>query len=84
MPVSTVKVSKKFQIAVPSAARAALNIDSGDELIVDVQDGILVLVPKPVNYTEALAGMGREIWEKLDSGQYIAGERQSWENSAKS
>lgn len=41
----TVKVSSRYQIAVPRIARERLNIKSGDSLLVDVQDGLFLLTP---------------------------------------
>ncbi|MCB9159334.1 MAG: AbrB/MazE/SpoVT family DNA-binding domain-containing protein [Caldilineaceae bacterium] len=40
-----VKVSSRHQISLPSAARRQLGIEAGDRLLVDVQDGILILIP---------------------------------------
>jgi AbrB family looped-hinge helix DNA binding protein len=77
----TVKVSKRNQIAVPAVAREKLNIQSGDRLIVDVQDGMLILLPKPNNFTDALAGLHKEIWEGIDTDQYIEDERAAWTDS---
>jgi AbrB family looped-hinge helix DNA binding protein len=79
----TVKVSKRYQIAVPALARDLLNIKSGDRLLVDIQDGIIVLIPMPDNYTEALAGLHQEIWQGVDIQKYIDEERNAWEDSAK-
>jgi AbrB family looped-hinge helix DNA binding protein len=82
MTISTsVKVSKRNQIAVPAIARQRLNIKSGDRLIVDIQDGIMILLPEPVNYTEAMAGLNREIWEGVDGQTYITEERNAWARS---
>ena len=67
---STVKVSKRYQIAVPALARQLLKIDRGDRLLVDVQDGILLLIPEPENYTEALAGLHKQIWEGVGGQEY--------------
>ena len=78
---STVKVSKRYQIAVPRAARVQLNIQRGDRLLVDVQDGMLILLPQPQNYTVQLQGLHREIWEGVDTDKYISGERASWDAS---
>ena len=74
----TVKVSRRYQIAVPAIVRSELNIQSGDLLIVDVQDGMLILLPKPENYTQKLAGLHKEIWEGIEAGEYIEQERQVW------
>ncbi len=78
---TTVKVSKRYQIAVPAAARQRLKIKSGDRLLVDVQDGILVLIPEPENYTEAMAGLHREVWGEVDARQYLGEERDAWAGS---
>ncbi len=45
MTTTTVKVSSKYQIAVPQIARKKLNIKQGDLLLVDVQDGMIILIP---------------------------------------
>jgi len=77
----TVKVSKRYQIVVPSAARMQLKIQSGDRLLVDVQDGMLILLPQPQNYTSQLEGLNREIWEGVDTEEYLNGERAAWDAS---
>ena len=79
MTTPSVKVSSRYQIAVPQQARKLLKIKSGGRLLVDVQDGMLILMPEPENYTDRLAGLHREIWEK--SEEYIAGERDAWDDS---
>ena len=80
---TTVKVSKRYQISVPALARQLLNIQSGDRLLVDIQDGMMVLIPRPENYTEALAGLHQEIWKDEDAQKYIDEERDAWAGSAK-
>jgi hypothetical protein len=35
--------------------------------LVDIPDGIMVLIPKPENYSEAMAGLHKEIWQGVDS-----------------
>ena len=82
MVATTVKVSQRYQIAVPQSARRRLQIKGGDRLLVDVQDGLLILVPEPKNYTRQLAGLHREIWEK--AGEYVTEEREAWNDSSKS
>ena len=79
-PVS-VKVSSRYQIAVPQIARRKLNIRGGDRLLVDVQDGLLILLPEPDDYAARLAGLHREVWEGLDTGHYLQQERDAWDAS---
>jgi AbrB family looped-hinge helix DNA binding protein len=57
-----VKVSSRYQIAVPSQARERLNIQRGDRLLVDIQDGLILLIPIPKNFSAKLAGLHKEIW----------------------
>ena len=80
---TTVKVSKRYQIAVPALARDRLNIQSGDQLLVDIQDGILLLIPMPNSYTETLAGLHHEIWQGVEVQEYIDAERNAWPASVK-
>jgi len=75
----SVKVSSRYQISIPSAARQALNIQAGDRLLVDIQDGVIILIPKPLNYTAHMAGLHKAIWEKVDTAEYLANERDAWE-----
>ena len=82
MTTTSVKVSAKYQIAVPQVARKKLNIKKGDRLLVDVQDGVIVLIPEPRRYTEYLQGLHGEIWKGVDIQKYLDGERDAWTNSA--
>jgi AbrB family looped-hinge helix DNA binding protein len=78
----SVKVSRRYQIVVPRMARERLNIQSGDRLLVDVQDGLLILLPQPKDYVTHLAGLHREVWEDLDTTTYLQQERDAWDVSA--
>ena len=78
---TTVKVSSRYQIAVPRIAREQLEIEKGDRLLVDVQDGLLILVPCPEDYAERLAGLHREIWSGVDTVAYLHEEREAWTSS---
>jgi len=80
-PVS-VKVSSRYQIAVPRIARERLSIRSGDRLLLDVQDGLLILLPQVQDYAVRLAGLHREVWAGLDTTAYLQEERDAWIDSA--
>jgi AbrB family looped-hinge helix DNA binding protein len=77
----TVKVSSRNQIAVPRVAREKLHIRSGDRLLVDVQDGVLVLIPQPEDYVAHMAGLHRDVWAGVDTDEYIDQEREAWTDS---
>lgn len=78
----TIKVSSRHQIYVPRAARDRLNIQSGDRLLVDVQEGLLILIPQPENYTARMAGLHEDVWQDLDTTTYLEEERDAWDESA--
>jgi AbrB family looped-hinge helix DNA binding protein len=75
---TSVKVSSRYQIAVPRIARERLRIQKGDRLLVDVQDGLLILLPQPKDYTAHLSGLHREVWAGLDTEAYLQEERGAW------
>lgn len=81
--LTTVKVSGRYQISLPSQARQTLNIEAGDRLIVDVQDGLLILLPQPEDYVGYLSGLHGEIWEGVDAAEYLNEERAAWQPSKK-
>jgi len=80
--VQTVKVSSKHQIALPASVRRELGIRSGDELLVDVSAGHVVLVPKPRSpeeWVKRLAGLHKEVWDGIDPREYVRAEREAWD-----
>ena len=73
-----VKVSKRFQITIPSHARRELGIEAGDRLMVVVGDGMLILVPEPDDFVAYSAGLHREVWQGIDTTAYLEEERAAW------
>jgi AbrB family looped-hinge helix DNA binding protein len=76
----SVKVNAKNQITVPLVARKKLNIQKGDSLLVDVQNGMVVLTPCPNRYTDYLQGLHSDIWKGVDIQKYLNGEREGWKS----
>lgn len=76
--MTRVKVSTKHQIAVPAEVRKQLNIKSGDHLLLEVHDGVAVLVPEPHDYAERLRGLHKEVWQGVDGQTYVHEERDAW------
>ncbi|MBV7337621.1 AbrB/MazE/SpoVT family DNA-binding domain-containing protein [Chloroflexi bacterium TSY] len=75
----TAKVSNRYQVSIPSLARERLNIQAGDRLLVDIQDGMLILLPQPEDYVAHMAGLHREIWQDIDTTVYLEQEREAWQ-----
>ena len=78
-----VKLNSKNQIALPHNALQKLNINAGDSLLLDIQDGVMILTPKPQSYSDHLQGLYPEIWKDLDARKYLEEEEEriSWENN---
>lgn len=74
----TVRVSRKYQIVIPKQTREALNINRGDKLVVSVKDGQIIMKPMPNNYTEYMRGLHKEVWEDVDTAEYLEEERKTW------
>lgn len=81
MNSGSVKVSNRYQIALPSSARKQLSIQAGDRLLVDIQEGMIILLPQPQDYVDHLAGLHREVWENVDTTAYLERERDEWQTS---
>ena len=77
----TVQVSSRHRISVPRLARERLNLRSGDRLLVDVQDGLLILVPRPQETTARLACLHKDVWAGVDTSAYLREERDAWGRS---
>ncbi len=74
----SVKVSRRYQISLPSRVRRLLNIEAGDRLLVDVQGNMIILLPRPEDYVGYMAGLHKEIWQQVDTTKYLNEEREAW------
>ena len=74
-----VRISSKNQIVIPREARKALSLGAGDELLVDIEEGRVVLYPRPKNYAKHLRGLHKEVWRGVDATRYVGEERKGWE-----
>lgn len=77
----TLKLNARNQITIPRGICRKLNIKAGDRLLVDAQDGIMVLIPQPKQHTDYLQGLHSEIWKGIDIEKYLNGEHEAWTNS---
>jgi AbrB family looped-hinge helix DNA binding protein len=76
--MAEVKVSKKFQVVIPKEVRKDINLSVGDQLIIRVEDGSIVMIPKPKNYTQHMLGLHKKIWKSVKVDRYVEEERKSW------
>jgi len=76
-----VTLSSKNLVVIPRAARQALKLKAGQQILVLVRDDHLIMVPKPDDFVAKLRGLHKEIWEKTDTREYLEKERNGWETS---
>jgi AbrB family looped-hinge helix DNA binding protein len=68
-------MSAKNQIVIPKSARKKLGLSPGDELVVRTEREVLVLKPRPKNYTRHMQGLHKNVWQNVDVDAYIEKER---------
>lgn len=71
-----VTLSSKNQVVIPRAAREALGLSAGDELLVLCKPDRVVMIPKPANFTRRLARLHGEVWS--GAAAYLEDEREAW------
>ncbi len=78
----TVRVSSRYQIAIPAAVRRKLGIRAGDELIVDVRAGSHLVIMRrprtPDEWARRLSELNAQAWAAGDPLVHIQEERDAW------
>ncbi len=80
--MSVVKVSRKYQIVIPRKIREALSLQSGDRLLLRLENDRVVMRLRPRSLTRHLRGLHKEVWQDVDALSYVEQERASWESEA--
>lgn len=73
---SVVTLSSKYQVVIPRAAREAMSLSAGDELLVLCKPDRVVMIPKPASFRQRTAGLHRAIWRGATA--YLRDEREDW------
>ncbi len=73
-----IKVNSRNQISLPNSSLEKLNIKAGDRILLDIQDGIMVLIPQPESYAQRFQSLNPEIWKEVDVEKYLNSERKAW------
>ena len=73
---TVVTLSSKHQVVVPRAAREAMSLSAGDELLVLCKPDRVVLMAKPASFRAKTAGLHREMWRGATA--YLKDERDDW------
>lgn len=73
---SVVTLSSKYRVVIPRAAREAMALSAGDELLVLCKPDRVVLMAKPASFRAKTAGLHRELWQ--GAAAYLRDERDGW------
>jgi AbrB family looped-hinge helix DNA binding protein len=75
----SVRISRKGQLVIPKDMRDALGIKEGDEVLIVLEDGRM-LVTTPREYARATRGSLKGTWGRTrkDIDEYLDRERRSW------
>jgi AbrB family looped-hinge helix DNA binding protein len=75
---TAITLSSKNQVVIPKEARDALQLVPGKRLLVKVEGNMIIMVPEPEDYVKTLRGLHKEVWQEVDSDEYLRRERDSW------
>jgi AbrB family looped-hinge helix DNA binding protein len=78
LSMTTVKVSRKNQIAVPAAVRRRLGIRPGDVLDVEVEGSRVVLRARRPTALADLLAIAPDMWRGADAERYVDELRGEW------
>ena len=74
----SVKISTKYQIAVPSEARKKLGLKAGDRLDVDIE-GEVIHLRRHVPAGTRLLGIGAHLYDGTDAAERVRALRDEWD-----
>ena len=57
---------------------------AGDELVVEVEKGKVMIKARPKSYARHMLGLHRNVWKGVKVDEYIRKEREAWERKASS
>ncbi|MXQ54111.1 AbrB/MazE/SpoVT family DNA-binding domain-containing protein [Shimazuella sp. KC615] len=75
------EIKQRYQTTIPKDIREKAKLDIGDELIwkYDELRDEIIIIRKPIKFSEAFWGLGRKLWEKETADEYVNKEREGWE-----
>ena len=68
--MALVRIKGKYQVTIPTGIRNALELEEGDMLEIEVQDGKLIFTPKVVLDRESIAALD-EALDEVEAGETV-------------
>ncbi len=79
MSVAKSRLTRKYQITVPTSVRKHLGLKAGDYVYLVIEDNKVLLRPFPESWTDHFAGCAKDFYAKFGGGRaVIEEERNSW------
>lgn len=74
------EIRQRYQTTIPHEIRERAHLEIGDQLLwmYDETRNEIIVMAKPKNFTDAIWGLGKEVWEEGTSDQYVLKERDTW------
>lgn len=74
------KLNEDSSIKIPEHILKQSGLKPGAEIIwLYDEHGQIILMEKPNSFAKAMKGLGKEVWDKVDTDEYVKEERRSWE-----
>ncbi len=79
-------MSAKRQVAIPAAIARELGLKPGDKLVAWIEEGKIVLQPRPPSWVDYVSGAPHGLYGKTkeDVDAYIREVREGWDERARS
>ena len=75
-----VKVNGRNQITLPRRVQEKLKIKPGDYFLMNIQDGMMILIPQSEINADRMQGLHAEIWKNINTEKYLDEERIAWKD----
>jgi AbrB family looped-hinge helix DNA binding protein len=79
MVLSQARLTRKYQITIPTAVRRELGLEAGDTVYLAAEGDRVVLRTAPGGWTESARGRGGELWREVGGVAAIEEERDRWD-----
>lgn len=74
-------VTGKYQVVIPKRVRQRVKVAAGDKVIIEALGDLIVIhkQKRAQSWTDALLGLGKDVWKNLDPVTYVRKEREAWQ-----
>ena len=77
--ISKLNKDRSLKIAEEILKKAGLRPGAEIIWLYDEETRQILLMEKPDSFAKAMRGLGKELWNNIDTDEYIKEERESWE-----